>query len=132
MRTGWYHNLFVVLREGIERDDSYQIALSMLQLRLCVTRALHCRIFALMGPPDPQTWPEVESLQHWRANTENVRMRVPRTAGGRTALPHHIQAASYVVPLCFSSVWPAFACSTQNLCSIWPLQPTLDSVLAFP
>ena len=84
-----------------------------------------------MGPPDPQTWPEVESLQHWRANTENVRMRVPRTAVGRTALPHHIQAASYAIPLCLSSVWPAFACSTHTLC-IRPLRLPPDSVLALP
>ena len=49
-----------------------------------------CRIFSLLGLPDPQSWPEVEALQHWRDNTENVRVKMSRLAGGSHNLQHHI------------------------------------------
>ncbi|KAK9812752.1 hypothetical protein WJX72_002988 [[Myrmecia] bisecta] len=33
------------------------------------------KIFRILGHPNTQAWPELENLQHWRDNTENVRVR---------------------------------------------------------
>ena len=62
---------------------------------------LPSRIFRLLGPPSPKTWPDLEHLPHWHDNTENVRVRKPEWGGNllestlqeamRAALPQYMK-----------------------------------------
>jgi hypothetical protein len=41
------------------------------------------RIFRVLGHPNVQDWPVLESLSHWRDNVDNIRMRNPGHTGNR-------------------------------------------------